>query len=89
MDMAHTQPGEITRRGEVICESHLRALVEPEHHGKYIVIDVDSGSYQIDSDHLAASDRAAAMYPGGRLFAMRIGYRALGRVGGGSGVVRR
>ena len=74
--------GEITSRGARIYEQKLRSLLEPQHVGKYLVIDVESGDYEMDEDHLAASDRAAAKHPGAPLYAMRIGYKAIGRIGG-------
>jgi hypothetical protein len=37
------------------------------------VIDVDTGEYEIDAEHLAATHRAAAKHPGARLYAARIG----------------
>src|SRR5947208_11105370 len=79
---------EIVRRGQAIYEQRLRPLVEREHFGKYLVIDVDSGDYEIDADHLAASNRAAARHPKAPLFAMRIGQRAGGRIGAPSRATR-
>ena len=72
---------EITELGQQIYESRIRSLVEPEHIGKYLVIDIETGEYEIDADHLAASNRAAAKRPNALLFAMRIGHRAGGRIG--------
>jgi hypothetical protein len=64
----------------------LRKMLEPGHDGEYVVIDVDTGEYEVDRDHLTASDRAAARRPGARLYAARVGARTLGRVGGHSAV---
>lgn len=74
-------PGEIARRGQEIYETRIRSEVEREHQGKYLVLDIESGDYEIDADHLAASDRAAAKHPDAPLYALRIGYRTLGRIG--------
>ncbi len=73
--------GSIAERGSRIYEERLREILEPQHNGKYVVIDVETGEYELDKDHLAASDRAAAKRPGAALFAMRIGHRAGGRIG--------
>jgi len=79
-------PDEIARRGERIYEERLRAQLEPGDNGKFIVIDVETGLYEVDADHLAASDRAAAKRPPGGgaapFYAARIGSRTLGRIGG-------
>lgn len=70
------------QRGAKLYEQKLRGLLEPAHNGKYVVIDVDSGDYELDEDHLVASDRAAAKHPGAPLYATRVGSRSLGRIGG-------
>ncbi len=77
------QPGpqEIAERGERIYRERLRALLEPAHTGEYIVIDVDTGDYELDKNDRAASDRAAARWPGASRYAMRVGHRTLGRIG--------
>ena len=74
--------GSIAERGSRIYEERLREILEPQHNGKYVVIDVETGEYELDKDHLAVSDRAAAKRPGAPLFATRVGSRTLGRVGG-------
>ncbi len=88
MDPSRPSPEEIARRGQAIYDSRLRALVERDHFGKYLVLDIDSGDYEIDDDHLAASNRAAAKHPNARLFALRIGHRAGGRIGARAPVKR-
>jgi hypothetical protein len=72
---------EVVDRGSRIYRERLKSLLEPEHVGEYLVIDVETGDYEVDVDHLAASDRAAAKRPGAPLFAMRVGYPTLGRIG--------
>ncbi len=72
---------DVADRARALYEREIRPKVEREHRGKYLVIDVRSGDYEIDEDHLAASDRAAAKRPDGEFFAMRIGHPALGRIG--------
>ena len=81
--------GEISRRGKEIYEREIRASVEEEHKGKVLVVDIESGEYEIDADHLSASHRAHAKHPDGVFYAMRIGYPALSKVGGAWGNVKR
>ena len=70
---------EVVLRGEKIYDTHLREKVEsPSNIGKVIVIDVLSGHYEIDADHLVAVDRAMAQFPTAVLFATRVGWPALG-----------
>jgi hypothetical protein len=82
--MSDSRPsvGDIAERGTRTYDERLRSLLEPEHNGKYVVIDVETGEYELDEDHLAASDRAAANRPGAPLYATRVGSRTLGQVGG-------
>jgi len=80
MNTSRPSAKEIVERGQAIYESQIRPLVERDHFGEYLVIDIDTGEYEIDGDRLAASDRAAAKRPNTVLFAMRIGYRAGGRI---------
>jgi hypothetical protein len=73
--------GEVVDKGTEIYDSRLKQLLEPDHVGEYVVINVDTGEYELDKDRLAASDRAAARHPGARLYATRVGYRTIGRLG--------
>jgi len=91
--ISHMQPANpstvgTAERGARIYDQKLRGLLEPAHNGKYVVIDVDTGQYELDADHLAASDRAAARWPKAPLYATRVGSRFLGRIGGRSPLIR-
>lgn len=81
--------GDISRRGTELYEKHIRPLVERENSGKYLVLDIETGEYEIDEDHLAASNRAAAKRPNALLFTLRIGYPVGGRIGSRSRTERR
>lgn len=72
---------EIVARGKEIYERQLRQQLEPQHKGKFLVIDVETGEYEIDEDDLAASLRAARKKPGGARFGMRIGSLTSGTLG--------
>ena len=72
---------EIVQRGKALYEQQIRSHVEAGNAGEVLIINVETGEYEIDSDHLTASDRAAAKYPGAPLYAMRVGAPALGRLG--------
>jgi len=89
MTNARPPTGEIVERGTRIYEERLRHILEPQHNGKYVVIDVVTGEYELDEDHLAASDRAAEKKPGASLYAIRVGFRSPGRVGGRWRATRR
>ena len=66
--------GEVTELAKVIYQEKIKHLVEPAENGKYIVIDVESGDYEIDEEHLPASDRLRARRPNAVAYAGRVGY---------------
>jgi hypothetical protein len=80
---------EIVRRGEELYQQGIRQKVEPGNKGKILVIDIETGEYEIDSDHLAANRRARAKHPDAALYGLRIGYPALGKIGGSWGEVKQ
>jgi hypothetical protein len=67
---------EVGRIGEEIYRRDIRQNVYPEHKGKFLVLDVLSGDYEIDEDDLTASKRLEARRPGAVGYGVRIGYRA-------------
>jgi hypothetical protein len=77
---------EVGRRAHEIYERDLRHLVEPDHIGKFLLLDVETGEYEIDTSELAAGHRAEAKRPGGARsrFLFRIGYPAAHKIGGSS-----
>ncbi len=61
----------------------LRAQVEtPENIGKLIVLEVESGDYEIDEMGIASSRRLQERHPGAALYAIRIGYKTVEALGG-------
>jgi hypothetical protein len=75
------EPEEVRRRGEEIYEARLRKNAEAVGTGKFIVIDVLSGDFEIDADDLAASRRLLARKPGARIWGRRIGFAIVDRIG--------
>jgi hypothetical protein len=80
---------EVAARGEAIYEQQIRAKVEAAHKGQFVVIDIETGDYEIDADDLAATKRALAKRPTAVLYGLRIGYPAAYRLGGRFMVPRR
>ena len=72
---------EIAARGREIYERLLRHKLEPQQIGKFIVIDIESGEYEMDEDDLVATLRASRKNPGGVRYGMRIGYPTSGTIG--------
>lgn len=83
MPHARLSSEEIVCRGQELYERKIRPRVETEENiGKQIVIDVETGDYEIDADGLAASHRLLAKHPGAALYGARIGYDAVYALGG-------
>ena len=65
--------GEVTELAKAIYQEKIKHLVEPAENGKFIVIDVKSGDYEIDEEHIpairpplcAAAQRRGLWRPGG------------------------
>ena len=72
---------EIARRGREHYDRVLRAELEPEHTGEFLVLDVETGDYELDESQLAAFDRAEARHPDGVFYILRVGYRTATRIG--------
>ena len=47
-----------------------------------VIIDVESGDYELDASGLTAADRLYDRHPQGKLFGIRVGYRAAATIGG-------
>jgi hypothetical protein len=74
-------PEMVARQGREWYEREIREEVEESQRGKYLVLDVETGDFEVDDDHLVASDRMAARHPGKPLYSVRVGYPTLGRIG--------
>lgn len=73
---------ETVRRGQMLYEQKISAATdEPENRGKMLVINVDTGEYEMDDDDVVAAKRAKARFGEAALFTMRIGYPAAYRLG--------
>lgn len=76
---------EIARRGREIYARDIRAEVEPEHDGEFLVVDVVTGDYTIGEDEDEVFGRAEAKDPEGLFYLMRVGRPVVHRIGGSAG----
>ena len=65
---------EICDRGEEIYQEQIKPLVEPQEKGKFVVIDILSGDYEIHKEHGTASKRLWERRPDSVRYAGRVGY---------------
>lgn len=73
---------EITAQGEAIYREQIRSLVETTEKGKFAIIDIETGDYEIDTRDATATLRLLERRPGAVTYAVRIGYRTAYRIGG-------
>jgi hypothetical protein len=77
MGSARPQPRyskeEIARRGDEIFEREIRPHVDAGNEDKFVLIDVDSGAYEIDGDERAAANRLRVGHPDAQVWIRRVG----------------
>lgn len=85
--MAASQPRysaeETARRGDEVYERQIRTQVEANNQGRVVAIDIESGAYVVDDNALVASERLLANHPDAEIWCVRVGHRALHRIGRG------
>ncbi len=76
---------EIARLGNRIYERDIRHEVEDAHDGDFVAIDVETGSWAIAGSELEAGEHLRELQPGTiNVWLLRVGYRAIASIGGGS-----
>jgi hypothetical protein len=73
---------EFARRGDGIYEKEVRPQLKADDVGKFVAIDIDSGSYEMDDEELEAGDRLRARLPEAQIWMVRVGSRSVHRFGG-------
>lgn len=68
----------VQERAEQIYRERIRPLLTEADKGKFLTINIENGTYELDADHDAGLFRAfeATGRRSGVLFTMRVGYRA-------------
>ena len=75
-------PSALGQRAVELYKQLRLAIETPENIGKLVVMDVDSGDYEIDDMGIETSRRLQARHPHATLYALRIGYKAVEALGG-------
>jgi hypothetical protein len=76
---------ELAKRAKDLYSSVIREKVEVEENiGQMVIIDIETGDYEIDKTGLQASRNLSQKHPNARLFGIRIGYNVAVSLGGGS-----
>jgi len=74
---------EVAQRGNAMFAQRVRAEVKtPENIGKMVIIDVETGDYEIDVLGLEASHHLHTKRPDAPLYGIRIGFNVAETLGG-------
>ena len=73
---------EVASRGEAIYRREIRDRVDPKYKGKFLVIDIETGEYEMNADDLVATKRLLAKHPNAVVYGLRIGFPTAYRIGG-------
>jgi len=74
-------PQEVVQRGLELYDQQIRSQVEAGNQGKFLVINTETGDYELDTDDVAAAKRAKSRFGDALLFSMRVGHPAAYRLG--------
>jgi hypothetical protein len=73
---------EFARRGQEIYDQVIRPSLRSGDEDKFVAIDIESASYEMDRDDYAAVDRLLKRLPDAQIWLMRVGQKAAYRIGG-------
>jgi hypothetical protein len=75
---------QVAERGEALYQRDIRSKVDTaENFGKYVVVDIESGDYEVAAERIPAIDRLRLRRPDGTYYILRVGFRAAASLGGG------
>ncbi len=74
-------PQEVFQRGIELYEQQIKAQVERGDRGKFLVINIETGDYEMGADDVLAAKRAKSLFSDAPLFSMRVGHAVPYRIG--------
>ena len=81
MPYTNYTPKEVESRGKAIYRQQIRKKVEPKHKGEFLVIDIETGEYEMNADDLVATKRLLAKHPDAVIYGLQIGSPTAYRIG--------
>ena len=72
---------EFAQRGDELYQTQIRAQIEEGNHGKIVAIDIETGSFEVADDTIAATDQLYDRVPDAQPWVIRIGHRTVYRFG--------
>lgn len=83
MEAASPSREEVALRGKALYEQSIRGKVEnAENIGRMVIIDIETGDYEVDEVGIVSAERLHAKHPNARLYGIRIGYNVAEALGG-------
>lgn len=81
--MAHPRysSAEIAERGQSLYEREIQSSLTASDRGKFLVLEIETGDYELDTDEVAAVQRARTKHPDGAFYILRVGHSAAYRLG--------
>jgi len=74
---------EVAQLAKQLYKSNIQQQVETEDNiGKMVIIDIETGNYEVDKTGLQAAKTLNEKNPNARLFGIRIGYNVAASFGG-------
>lgn len=73
---------EVATKGKAIYQERIKPLVDPLHCGKFLVVDVETGDYEIGERMILASKKLRERKPEAITYGVRVGFLAAYRMGG-------
>lgn len=73
-------PQEVESRGEAMYVRQILRKMDPQHKGQFLVIDIETGDYEIDEDDLVATQHLLTTHPNAVISGLRIGFPAAYRM---------
>jgi hypothetical protein len=74
MPHTHYSRDEIAERGQALYDQEIRDKLDPSARGKLLVLNVETGEYEIDVDERSALKRVWAKRPDAALSLLRVGH---------------
>ncbi len=63
-------------------KNFVRTYKASAHKGKFLVIDIETGEYEMNADDLVATKRLLAKHPNAVVYGLQIGFPTAYRIGG-------
>jgi hypothetical protein len=73
---------EIVKRGDAIFEKDVKPHLKGRDSMDFVVIDIETGDYEVDADHFAAVERLRKRVHDAQVYGRRVGSRILYHFGG-------